>query len=96
MQEKYGDVGLVIVAVNMDSDPADADLFLQSYPADFKIIYEPDGDLARKYDVVTMPSSYIHDRDGELVARHLGFKVKRQDEYESILIEALAPAANRN
>lgn len=89
MQEKYGDDGLVIIGVNLDSDPADAESFLQGYPADFEIIYDPDGELARNYEVVAMPSSYIHGRDGALVARHLGFKVKRQDEYESILIEAL-------
>lgn len=89
MQEKYGADGLVIIGVNMDSDPADAESFLQSYPADFEIIYDPDGELARNYEVVAMPSSYIHGRDGSLVTRHVGFKVKRQDEYESILIEAL-------
>ena len=89
MQQKYGGDGLVIVGVNMDSDPADAASFLQSYPAEFEIIYDPDGELARAFDVVAMPTSYIHDRQGNLLARHLGFKVKRQQEYESILVEAL-------
>jgi len=36
-----------------------------------------------------MPSSYIIGRDGDIVTRHLGFKVKKQDEYEAILVEAL-------
>ena len=89
MQQKYGDDGLVIVGVNMDADPADANAVLESYPADFEIIYDPDGELARAYDVIAMPSSYIIDRNGVLVTRHLGFKVKRQDEYEAILLEAL-------
>lgn len=89
MQEKYGDSGLVIIGVNMDSDAADANTFLQTYPADFKIISDPDGDLAREYEVIAMPSSYIFDRSGALVTRHLGFKVKRQDEYEAVLLETL-------
>ena len=89
MQEKYADDGLVIIAVNMDSDAADADRFLQNYPAEFEVIFDPDGELAREYDVVAMPSSYVHDRNGELLERHLGFKVRSQDEYEAILIDAL-------
>ncbi len=90
MQEKYGGNGLVIIGVNMDSDPAEAAGFLQQYPAQFEIVNDPDGELAREYDVIAMPSSYIFGRDGVLVTRHLGFKVKRQDEYEAILVESLS------
>ena len=90
MQEKYGDDGLVIIGVNMDSDPADRNEFLQEYPAQFTIINDPDGELARAHDVIAMPSSYIFDRDGVLVTRHMGFKVKRQDEYEAVLVESLS------
>ncbi len=79
----------MIIGVNMDSDPAEASAFLQQYPAQFEIVNDPDGELAREYDVIAMPSSYIFDRDGVLVTRHLGFKVKRQDEYETILVESL-------
>lgn len=89
MQEKYGDDGLVIIGINMDSDPDDRNEFLREYPAQFQIINDPDGGLARAHDVIAMPSSYIFDRNGELVTRHLGFKVKEQDEYEAILVESL-------
>jgi len=90
MQDKYGDDGLVIIGVNVDSDPAEAASFLASYPPDFEIRYDPDGELATEFGVVAMPSSYVFDRDGELVERHLGFKVKLQDEYETLLRESLA------
>lgn len=39
-----------------------------------------------------MPSSFVFNRNGELVARHLGFKVKKQDEYEALLVNALRNA----
>ena len=89
MQQKYGDSGLVIIGVNMDAEAGAAQAFLDDYPAEFKIINDPNGDLAREYDVIAMPSSYVIGRDGELATRHLGFKVKSQDEYESILLETL-------
>jgi thiol-disulfide isomerase/thioredoxin len=95
MQEKYADNGLVIIAVNVDTDPAAANAFLEEYPAQFQVINDPDADLAREYGVVAMPSSYIFDRGGELITRHMGFKVKKQDEYEAILIEALNSGEER-
>ena len=93
MHQKYGDSGLVIIVVNMDAEAGAAQAFLRDYPADFMIINDPNGDLAREYDVIAMPSSYVFGRDGELATRHLGFKVRKQDEYESILLEALRTGA---
>ena len=89
MQEKYGDEGLVIVGVNMDSDTAEAQKFLQEFPADFTIIYDSDRALGKQYGVEAMPTSFVIDRNGEIVANHLGFKVKKQDEYEQVLVETL-------
>jgi thiol-disulfide isomerase/thioredoxin len=89
MQEKYGDDGLVIIGVNLDAVDADAQAFLQETPAEFRIVSDPQGTLAREHDVIAMPTSYIFDRDGNLVTRHLGFKVKRQEEYEALLVETL-------
>jgi thiol-disulfide isomerase/thioredoxin len=89
MQEKYADDGLVIIGVNLDAQDADAQAFLAETPADFLIISDPEGTLAREHDVIAMPTSYIFDRDGNLVTRHLGFKVKRQEEYEALLVETL-------
>lgn len=89
MHAKYADDGLVIIGVNLDADEREAQSFLDEYPAHFKTVSDPDGSLAREYDVIAMPSSYVFDRDGKRVTRHLGFKVRRQDEYENILVEAL-------
>jgi len=89
MQEKYGEQGLIIVGVNMDATAAEAQSFLSDFPADFRIVSDPKGDLARKFDVIAMPSSYVIDRNGEIAAKHLGFKVKKQQEYEQIIKETL-------
>lgn len=89
MQAKYGDRGLVIIGVNVDRDRAAADKFLAEVPADFRIHYDSQAVIAKSFGVEAMPSSYIIGRDGDIVTRHLGFKVKKQDEYEAILVEAL-------
>lgn len=90
MQAKYGDAGLVFIAVNEDNEPSEAQSFLDEYPAKFTILYDDaEKSLAREFDVRAMPSSYIFDREGNRVARHLGFMVKKQDEYEAMLLETL-------
>lgn len=89
MIEKYADDGLVIVAVNLDKDRAAAEAFLADIPANFEIEFDPEASIAREYGVEAMPNSFVFGRDGELVARHLGFKVKNQDEYEAVLVKAL-------
>jgi len=45
--------------------------------------------LAREFDVEVMPSSIIIGRNGEVIERHAGFKVKQQNEYEATIRAAL-------
>ena len=89
MQAQYGEQGLVIIGVNVDRDRASAAEFLEDVPADFMIHYDNDAALAREFEVEAMPSSFVIGRDGQVIARHLGFKVKRQEEYEAVLRKAL-------
>ena len=89
MQEKYGDDGLVVIAVNLDNEVADAEKFLQRYPAKFLIAYDHDRELAYKYEVQAMPSSYLIGRDGAVLEQHLGFKVANTATYEAAIVAAL-------
>jgi len=89
MHNKYEQDGLVVIGINLDARQEDAAEFLEDYPAEFKIHFDTDATLATEYGVEAMPSSFVIDRDGEIRASHRGFKVKQQDEYEAILVEAL-------
>jgi cytochrome c biogenesis protein CcmG, thiol:disulfide interchange protein DsbE len=92
MQHKYGDEGLVVIGVNEDDAAGDAEDFLRDYPVSFRIVRDREGALARQFDLLAMPSSYVLDRNGEIAARHLGFKSARQEEYEETLRRLLRPA----
>lgn len=92
MQTKYQDDGLVIVAVNVDNDVDAANRFLAEYPARFQVLYDEDKSLAREYEVVAMPSTFLIGRDGQVVDQHLGFRVLKQDEYEAAIRAALQQA----
>ena len=89
MQRKYGSDGLVIVAVNVDNDRAAAQRFLAENPARFRVQFDEDKAMAREYEIVAMPSSFLIGRDGKLVEQHLGFKVLQQEDYEAAIRSAL-------
>jgi cytochrome c biogenesis protein CcmG/thiol:disulfide interchange protein DsbE len=79
LQGELGAHGLVVIAVNVDRERADADRFLREHPAQFRIVYDPDGQLPEKYGVRGMPTSFLIDRDGHIQARHEGFLLRDRD-----------------
>ena len=90
MHQKYQRLGLEIIAVNLDENPADADKFLAAHPAKFKVIRDPKGKLAQKYKVKGMPSALIFGADGKLVDQHIGFNPKHSEKNERLLRKLLA------
>lgn len=89
MHRKYADQGLEIIAVNLDKDKGLAEAFLEETPARFRLHYDPTGALAEKFGVLAMPSSFMLDREGNVLATHYGFKLADTAEYEQGLREAL-------
>ena len=89
MQEKYAAKGLVIVAVNLDKDAHLAAEFLKEYPANFSIIYDPTGELAKKHQIPGMPSSILFNRSGMAIQAHSGFFKSKAKLYELEIQKAL-------
>ena len=94
MQDKYGKDGLVIVAINVDRDPAKAANFLKNYQPNFQIRYDAAGAVASQFKVQGMPSSYIIGRNGQPVAKHQGFFQAKQADYEAELVRLLKQPSN--
>jgi peroxiredoxin len=90
MHRKYARQGLQIIAVNVDTDRSEAEQFLKETPASFALKFDPDGELARVFDVKAMPSSYLLDAAGHVIERHLGFKLSDAGQYETAIRSALA------
>jgi len=89
MRAKYGDRGLVVVAVDLDEDPAKAARFLKGSRVGFVDVRDPNGAIARAFGVAVMPSSLLFDRQGRPVYRHEGFRPENAREYEGHLVELL-------
>lgn len=94
MHNKYADDGLVVVGINVDAEYADAQRFLDSYPVDFAIKFDPEGTLAQQFSVSGMPNSYLYGRDGELLATHVGFTTGDAEPLERRIRKALTRAVS--
>jgi thiol-disulfide isomerase/thioredoxin len=93
MRSRYASQGLVIVGVNVDAERADAERFLQKTPIEFDVVFDSRGELARRYALKGMPSSLVFDRDGKLIATHLGFQQATKSAREADLRQLLDKAA---
>ncbi len=88
LQKQYG-ADLAVVAVNLDQDPQLARQFLQATPAAFRVEYDPSGTLATQFEVTTMPTSFLIDRNGTVRARHRGFREAQRAERERAIAQLL-------
>lgn len=89
MRKKYADDGLVIITVNVDAERAKAEEFLAEHPAGFEVVYDPDGELASDWQLLGMPNSFLVNRDGEVISRHVGFRSGSEEKLETEIRAAL-------
>lgn len=87
---EYGD-DLAIVAINVDESRSDADAFLDTFEIPFDIVYDPKGVLATAFEVPGMPTSYLYDRNGSFLQRHIGFRTSDRDEIRNSILAAIEP-----
>jgi thiol-disulfide isomerase/thioredoxin len=90
LHERYADQGLVIIMVNEDDAASAARAFLEEFPVRFTHIRDADGELFEAWEIVAMPSSYVIDRGGRVVARYLGFKPAQIAGFEATVRDSLA------
>ncbi|KGJ89210.1 TlpA disulfide reductase family protein [Thalassotalea sp. ND16A] len=90
MQAKYAEQGLKIITVNVDVEKFLADEFLQDNPANFTVIYDPNGAIAKEFKLKGMPSSYLFDKTGKPVSAHVGFFNNKKADYEAEIVKLLA------
>jgi cytochrome c biogenesis protein CcmG, thiol:disulfide interchange protein DsbE len=89
LQRSLAADGLVVIAVNVDQEHADAERFLAEYTPGFRVAFDPKGSLAEHYHVRGMPTSVLIGRDGKTLLVHEGFRLKERDSLEQSIRAAL-------
>ena len=89
LKQKYGDKGLVIIAINLDKKKEDMDEFVKKHPVTFTILRDGSNKLVNEVKIPTMPSSFLLDRDGKVHSFHRGFKGEESKQKYAAEIESL-------
>ena len=53
----------------------------EEVPAEFTLLEDSDGTIAEAYGLTGMPMAFVHDRDGAIVASHVGFNERNAERY---------------
>jgi peroxiredoxin len=72
LYQQYRDRGLVLVAVSLDTNPDVVMPFVREQKLTFPIALDPKAEVANRYGVRALPSSFVVDRKGTMAALALG------------------------
>ena len=89
IHQRYEPLGFTLLAVNVEENSADGKAFLRDRPVSFPVLYDPQNDISKLYDVIAMPSTVLIDRQGNVRYLHHGYKPGYENDYQD-QIRALA------
>lgn len=89
LYEKYRGAGFVLLGVNVDDDPRNATAVAQKLGVKFPVLLDTDKQVSKLYDLKTMPSTVLIDRDGRVRYLHRGYLSGYEDNYEKQIRELL-------
>ncbi len=86
---KYHSAGFVLLGVNVDEDPRNAIGASSRLGVQFPVLFDAAQKVSRLYELRTMPSTVLIDRDGKVRYVHLGYKDGYEDDYDRQIAELL-------
>jgi len=89
LYEKYHASGFQLLGVNVDDDARNASGVSSTLGLRFPILLDTEKRVSRLYDLSTMPSTVLIDRDGRVRYVHLGYKDGYEKTYEDQIRELL-------
>lgn len=92
---KYKKDGFTILAIDLQEDADDVKAFKEEYKLNFPILLDSDGSVAQFYGVISIPTTYLVDRDGYLIGVAIGAR-NWADENAFMLIEQLLNASSNS
>ncbi|GAA5217514.1 TlpA family protein disulfide reductase [Corallincola platygyrae] len=77
----FADLGVKVLGVNVEQDPAQGKAFLKNLPVSFPILFDTTNSVTETYQVDAMPTTVLIDRDGQIRFHHRGYQPGYEDTY---------------
>ena len=91
---KFKERGFLVVAVSVDESGDAMREFLGTHPVSFPVVRDARQQLVASAGIEAMPTSFLIDRTGKVVAVHAGFKGRETEEQLMTEIEKLLGASS--
>ena len=85
LYDKYRASGFVLLGVNIDDNPDTALATARKLGVSFPVLLDTDKKVSKLYDLATMPSTVLIDRDGHVRYLHRGYRDGDEAEYEQAI-----------
>jgi thiol-disulfide isomerase/thioredoxin len=72
LYQKFKNEGLEFLTVNIQEHKRDVEAFMKDFGLSFPVALDSRGDVATKYGIRGIPTTYIIDRDGRIIAAAVG------------------------
>lgn len=82
LYDKYRSAGFVLLGVNVDEDPGLAAGTASKLGMHFPVLLDSEKAVSRLYDLQSMPSTVLIDRDGRVRYLHRGYREGLEEAYE--------------
>ena len=89
LYEKYRASGFVLLGVNVDDDARNAVEVATKLGVRFPVLLDTEKTVSKLYDLATMPSTVLIDRDGKIRYIHRGYLNGYEDNYDKQIRELL-------
>ena len=89
LYEKYRASGFVLMGVNVDDDARNAVDLAAKLGVKFPVLLDTDKKVSKQYELITMPSTVLIDRDGKVRYVHRGYQNGLEETYEKQVRELL-------
>src|ERR1700752_3559307 len=87
LYQKYRASGFVLLGVNVDEDARKGADVATKLGVTFPVLLDTDKAVSKLYDLSTMPSTVIIDRDGKVRYLHRGYLAGYEDNYDTQIRE---------
>ncbi len=74
LYNKYKDRGLAIIAVSTDRSSKKVKVYLKKIPSDFTVLMDEKSEIARRYRVFALPTSFLISREGIIKQKFMGMR----------------------
>src|SRR3954469_18977773 len=88
LEKELGPQGLTVAAVSIDADDAPVRDYFKT-PPPFLVLRDPDGAIAERMGVSTMPTSFLIDRAGAPREKLQGFRAEERESVRARIVSLL-------